>query len=121
MMFIVRSLGDKPVAPPIEVKAVRKTPQLVPGGAGKTDYFCVGEAAAMTALRAAGWDVVELRDGWYQDDAGGGIAISGQGKYWEVRDTPFTVKEAVNPASKAASPAGAEADLVNVRRAIFGV
>ena len=51
----------------------------------------------MAALRASGWEVVELRDGWYEDDRGGGIAISGQGKYWEIRDTPFTVKEAVGP------------------------
>jgi hypothetical protein len=121
MMFIVRCLGDKPIAPPIEIKAVRKTPQFVPGGVGKTDYFCVGEAAAITALRGEGWEVVELRDGWYQDDAGGGIAISGQGKYWEVRDTPFTVKDAVRPAGETAAPAGAETELVNVRRAIFGV
>jgi hypothetical protein len=121
MMFILRSLGDKPVAPPIEVKAVRKTPQLVPGGAGKTDYFCVGDAEAMAVLRGAGWEVVELRDGWYADDAGGGLAISGQGKYWEVRDTPFTVKEAVRPAGDVAPRPGDEADLVNVRRAIFGV
>jgi hypothetical protein len=121
MMFIVRSTGDKPNAALIQIKAVRKTPTIVPDGTGKTDYFCVGEAAAMTALRAGGWAVVELRDGWYEDDAGGGIAISGHGRYWEVRDTPFTVREAVGPAGEADGARAGEGDLVNVRGAVFGV
>jgi len=120
MMFIVRSGGEVPPASAILVKASRRTPATVPGGEAKTDYFCVGEAAAMAALRNADWDVVELRDGWYAGDSGGGVAISGHGKYWEIRDTPFTVKEAAGPAGAAAS-GDAGADLVNVRRAIFGV
>ena len=121
MMFLVRSGGPAPDAAGIAVKAVRKTPAIVPDGAGKTDYFCVGEAAAMTALKEAGWQVVELRDGWYADDAGGGIAISGHGRYWEVRDTPFTVKEAVGQSGAAAEAAAGDAEHVNVRGAIFGV
>jgi hypothetical protein len=121
MMFIVRSRGERPQAASIAIKAVRKTPAIIPDGAGKTDYFCVGDAEAMAALRAAGSEVVELRDGWYEDDAGGGVAIWGQGKYWEVRDTPFTVKEAAGPAAGEARSAEPAGDLVNVRGAIFGV
>ena len=92
MMFILRSLGQ---APPksVVVKVVRRTPAIVPLGAGKTDYFCVGGRENIAVLQAEGWEIVELRDGWYEDDAGGGVAISGHGKHWELRDTPFTVKE----------------------------
>jgi hypothetical protein len=119
MMFIVRSDAGKPAPAGTQVKTTRKTPEIVPNGADKTDYFCVGENEAMAALRAEGWDVVELRDGWYADDAGGGVGISGHGRYWEIRDTPLTVKEAVGPAD---APAAAEGgDEVNVRKAIFGV
>jgi hypothetical protein len=120
MMFIIRSAGEKPCAAAILIKAVRKTPAIVAGAAGKTDYFCVGEPEAIAALRALGREVVELRDGWYEDDAGGGIAISGHGKYWEVRDTPFTVREAVGPAAEPAPSGAADGDLVNVRGAVFG-
>jgi hypothetical protein len=120
MMFIVRSGGEAPPASAIAIKASRKTPAIVPGGEGKTDYFCVGEPDAMAQLRQAGRAIVELRDGWYAGDNGGGVAISGQGRYWEIRDTPFTVKEAVGPATGTPSGDGG-ADLVNVRRAIFGV
>jgi hypothetical protein len=121
MMFILRSAGEAPIAAAIEIKASRKTPATVPGGVGKTDYFCVGEVDSVAALRDAGWDVAELRDGWYAGDNGGGVAISGYGRYWEIRDTLFTVKEAVGPAGTAAASGKADADLVNVRRAIFGV
>ncbi len=33
-----------------------------------------------------------VHDGWYADDTGGGVAIWGQGRHWEIRDTPFTVR-----------------------------
>ena len=90
MMFLLRSAA--PSAPiSVEVKAVRRTPAIVGNSAGKTDYFCIGEPEDIAALRTEGWDVIELRDGWYADDTGGGVAIFGHGKYWEVRDTPFTV------------------------------
>ena len=120
MMFIVRSIGEAPIVPALQIKARRRTPDIVPNATGKTDYFCVGEAEDIAALRAGGCEVVELRDGWYADDTGGGIAISGHGKYWEIRDTPFTVREAVGPlrAPESGEPGG---DIVNVRRAIFGV
>ncbi|HEY3910001.1 MAG TPA: hypothetical protein VGM07_08930 [Stellaceae bacterium] len=121
MMFIVRSASGKPGSAAIRIKGARKTPVIVAGAAGETDYFCVGEAEAMAALRAEGWEVVELRDGWYEDDAGGGIAISGQGRYWEVRDTPFTVVEAASPAGAAARTGAGEGGQVDVRGAVFGV
>lgn len=121
MMFILRTAGAVPGAAAAHVKMVRKTPGIVPGGVGRTDYFCTGEAEMMAALRAGGCDIVELRDGWYSDDAGGGVAISGHGRYWEVRDTPFTVKEAVGPAGDAPAADTESRDHVNVRGAIFGV
>jgi hypothetical protein len=123
MMFIVRSGGEMPMAAAITIKASRRTPAIVSGDEGKTDYFCVGEPDAMVVLREAGWQVVELRDGWYAGDNGGGVAISGHGRYWEIRDTLFTVKEAVGKEAvgPATGTAPRDADLVNVRRAIFGV
>lgn len=119
MMFIIRSDAGMPEFAGVRVKVSRKTPQIVPTGAGKIDYFCVGETEAMATVRTEGGDVVELSDGWYTDDAGGGVGISGHGRYWEIRDTPLTVKEAVGPADM---PIAAEAgEEVNVRKAIFGV
>jgi hypothetical protein len=118
MMFIVRSGGERPDRPDVAVKLSRETPATVKDAAGKTDFFCLGEAEAMAALRAAGWNVVELRDGYYEDGRGGGVAIWGQGKYWEIRDTHFTVKEACGPAAPA-EPA-AQGEQVDVRRAVFG-
>ncbi|HWB50037.1 MAG TPA: hypothetical protein VG651_13075 [Stellaceae bacterium] len=120
MMFILRGAGPAPSLAGLQVKVVRRTPEIVPDGAGKSDYFCIAEADATAALRAAGWDVVELRDGWYADDAGGGVAVSGHGRYWEIRDTPLTVKEAVGP-SGVGGAAAEGGEQVNVRRAIFGV
>jgi hypothetical protein len=118
MMFIIRSSER---APPksIDVKVVRNTPPIVPQSVGKTDYFCVGEGEDIAALRAEGWEIVELRDGWYEDDAGGGVAIFGHGKYWEVRDTHFTVKESAGDTT--AGDAAASDEPVNVRGAVFGV
>jgi len=121
MMFIVRSAAGPPSSPAAEVKLARKTPQIVPGSTGKTDYFCIAEPEAMTGLRAEGLEVIELRDGWYADDTGGGIGISGHGKYWEIRDTLFSVKEAVGPLTESDQTEPASGDLVNVRGAIFGV
>ena len=119
MMFIVRSDGAPPEAAGVAVKLRRDTPSHLPDAAGNSDFFCLGDAAAVAALRAAGWQVVELHDGYYEDGKGGGVAIWGQGRYWEVRDTPFTVKEAVGPAADDTAAAGG-GEHVNVRRAIFG-
>jgi hypothetical protein len=119
MMFIIRSDAGTPALAGVQIKVSRKTPEIVPMGAGKIDYFCVGKTEAMATLRAEGWEVIELRDGWYADDTGGGVGISGHGRYWEVRDTPLTVKEAVEPADAPTAAEGGEE--VNVRKAIFGV
>jgi len=120
MMFIIRSGGAPPEARNIEVKLRRDTPPQVPDAKGKTDFFCVGETEAMAALRASGSTIVELHDGYYEDGSGGGVGIWGQGRYWEIRDTPFTVREAVGPARGAESTLP-EGEHVNVRGAIFGV
>ena len=120
MMFIIRSGGERPASADIQVKLSRKTPGNLPDAEGKTDFFCVGETEAMAALRAAGWTVVELHDGYYEDGSGGGVGIWGQGKYWEIRDTPFTIKEAVGPTASA-EPGVEEGEQVNIRGAIFGV
>ena len=119
MMFIIRSAAGAPALAGVQVKTVRKTPEIVTADVGKTDYFCVGASEATAALRTEGWDVVELRDGWYADDTGGGIGISGHGRYWEVRDTPLSVKEAVGPTDAPLTTQSGED--VNVRKAIFGV
>jgi hypothetical protein len=119
MMFIVRSAGTRPEMPGVAAKLSRDTPPAVKEGAGKTDFFCVGTAEAIASLRGSGWQVVELRDGYYEDGRGGGVAIWGQGKYWEIRADPFTVTEAVGPAA-GTETAPAEGEHVEVRRAIFG-
>ena len=119
MMFIVRSGSEPPDHPDTEVKLNRATPATIPDAAGQTDFFCVGDAEAIAGLRSAGWKVVELRDGYYEDGRGGGVAIWGQGKYWEIRDTPFTVREAAGP-SAAAQDGGRSGERIDVRRAIFG-
>ena len=120
MMFIVRSPGEAPQAADIKVKLSRKTPAIVPDATGKTDFFCVAEPDVIEELRGHGVPVVNVHDGYYEDDTGGGVAVWGQGKYWEIRDTPFTVKEAVGPAG-AAEAGAAKGEHVNVRGAIFGV
>ncbi len=118
-MVIVRSNGAAPQAPGIAVKLARPAPASLPDAADKTDFFCVGDADALAALRGAAREVVELRDGYYEDGKGGGVAIWGQGRFWEVRSDPFTVTEAAGP-SKPARPATPDAEHVEVRRAVFG-
>jgi hypothetical protein len=120
MMFLVRSAAEPPPTS-IQIKATRRTPALVANSSRKTDYFCLGRAEDLATLLARGWEVVELRDGWYEDDSGGGIAIWGHGKYWEMRDTPFTVRECGGATTSEGAAEVARGDDVNVRRAIFGV
>ena len=116
MIFIVRTDGRRPEAAGIEIKLSRATPPAIKGAAGQTDFFCLGDA---TLLLAAGWQVVELHDGYYEDGKGGGVAIWGQGRYWEVRSDPLTVREAVGPATEDAADRK-DGEHVEVRRAIFG-
>ena len=121
MMFIVRGAVGGPARPGVRVAVTRQTPDIVPNTTGKTDHFCIGEAGDIAALRGSGCEIVELRDGWYADDAGGGVGISGHGRYWEIRDTPLTIKEAVGPSRAPEAAAVEDDEQVNVRKAIFGV
>ncbi len=114
MIFIVRT--DAGQTPPLNARMVRKTPAIVPDSAGKTDIFCLGDPEA---AKAEGWPVVPVHDGWYADDSGGGMAIWGQGLFWEVRDTPFTVKQACGPEAWPADLRHDRDAVVNVRQAIF--
>jgi hypothetical protein len=120
MMFVVRTRGERPSDPAVRIALVRATPSIVPDSTGQTDFFCVGDDAAPDRLREQGWQVVTLRDGWYQGDDEGGVAIWGQGHFWEVRDTPFSVKEAVGPASDSPASAATTGDEVDIRRGILG-
>lgn len=115
MMFIIRTSGETPSGDGFRIRLARRTPALASGGT--RDFFCDGDPDAAKGLRL---NVVPVHDGWYADDSGGGVAVWGQGRFWEIRDTPFTVRET---SADAAMPAGAAPDgeIVNVRNAIFGV
>ena len=112
MMFIVRTRGETPDG--VTIRQTRWTPALASGGTH--DFFCDGD---LDAARAKGLNVVALHDGWYADDTGGGVTIWGQGRFWEIRDTPFTVRE--TSADAAPAPTNAGGEMINVRNAIFGV
>ena len=114
MIFIIRS--DSGRVPPLDIKMVRQTRCIVGDAAGRVDFFCLGDAVA---ARAAGWTVVPVHDGWYADDGSGGMAIWGQGMFWEVRDTPFTVRQACGPEAWPAERGGDNGGEPNVRQAIF--
>ncbi|HUB11735.1 MAG TPA: hypothetical protein VMB34_07235 [Acetobacteraceae bacterium] len=111
-IFIVRNDGHVPEG--LEVKLRRRTPAIVAEQTDRVDWFCLGDPVA---ARHAGHAVVTLHDGWYADDSGGGVAI--YGPYWEIRDTPFTVRE-VAPDPATPQQRGDAAEIVNVRKAIFG-
>jgi hypothetical protein len=123
MMFIVRANDHwRACWPPdatAQIKLVRQTPGIVATEPGQTDLFCVGDEEQLNWFRERGWNVVALRDGWYADDGEGGVAIWGQGLYWEVRDTPFSVKEAVGPAGAVTSDDDG-GETLDVRKGIFG-
>ena len=114
MIFIVRTVSAQP--PPLDIKMVRQTPSIVPDSAEKADFFCLGDPEA---AKTAGWSVTPVHDGWYADDGAGGMAIWGQGMFWEVRDTPFTVKQACGPEAWPPGIKHDKATEVNVRQVIF--
>ena len=113
MMFIIRTMGETPAGTGFTVRVTRRTPALATGGTH--DFFCDGDPEA-----AKDFTVVRLHDGWYAGDTGGGVAIWGQGRFWEIRDTPFTVKETSAQTGNPPAAAGG-GEMVNVRQAIFGV
>ena len=114
MIFIIRT--DAGRTPPLDVKMLRRTPTIVPDSAGQVDFFCLGDPEA---AKAADWPVVPVHDGWYADDATGGMAIWGQGLFWEVRDTPFSVKQACGAETWPSRRKPDPDTEVNVRQAIF--
>ena len=83
-MFIVRTAGPPP---DLEVALVRRTPDLVRTAEDERDYFCLADGSAAQHLASTGWTVVPLKDGWYDDDQGGGVAVWGSGRYFELRQT----------------------------------
>lgn len=82
MIFIVRTTGELPNDAGIRVVLTRQTPPEV-------DVFCTGDGDARARLETQQWTVIALHDGWYTDDHGGGVAVWGGGRYWEVRDSPL--------------------------------
>jgi hypothetical protein len=114
MIFIIRTLQETIAG--FDIKMTRRTPAIVSGSADQRDYFCRGDP---DAAASSGWPVVPVHDGWYADDQGGGMAIWGQGMFWEVRDTPFTVTQASGPEDWPADPRRADDGDLNVRQAIF--
>jgi hypothetical protein len=114
MIFIIRTATAE--APPFDIKLTRQTPATVPNSANHRDHFCLADPEAATQ---AGWQVIPVHDGWYADDQGGGMAIWGQGMFWEVRDTPFTVHQACGPEAWPADKNPAPDTDLNVRQAIF--
>jgi len=114
MIFIIRTMGETPAGTGFAVRLTRRTPALASGGTH--DFICDGDPEA---ARGQKLNVVAMHDGWYADDTGGGVAVWAQGRFWEIRETPFIVKEtSAGAALPSADPAGEQ---VNVRGAIFGV
>ncbi|MGA3401083.1 MAG: hypothetical protein ABSC95_17850 [Acetobacteraceae bacterium] len=109
----MRNDGGRPEG--LDVKLRRRTPALVARDADLVDWFCLGDA---DAARNQGHNVVTLHDGWYADDTGGGVTIFGP--YWEIRDTPFTVREAAPDLPSTPRHQDQTTEIVNVRKAIFG-
>src|SRR5450631_2614628 len=110
MMFIIRTEGETPSGSGFTIRLPRRTPVLVSGG--KQDFFCDGDPDAAKGQQL---NVVPVHDGWYADDTGGGVASWGQGRFWEIRDTPFTVRETSAETATSAAGSTADGDVVNVR------
>jgi hypothetical protein len=80
MIYILQS-ADRSAPQDIRVVLVRHTPT----DPTYYDLFCVSDDVPL------GQEVRPLHDGWHADDHGGGIAVWGGGRYWELRPTPFEV------------------------------
>lgn len=118
-MVIVRGPHARPAFDGVRVMLTRKTPPYVKGGAqNQTDYFVLADDEALERCKAQGSTVVELTDGWYPADDDGGVVIWGRGKYWEVRDTTFKVKENIGALDRPTEKT--EGEILNVRQAILG-
>ena len=102
--------------PDMPIRMVRQTPPIVSGGTSGIDAFCDGDPEV---AKSAGRTVLPVHDGWYADDTGGGMAIWGQGMFWEVRDTPFTVRQACGAEAWPSKVDHDQEAAVNVRQAIF--
>jgi hypothetical protein len=107
-LFIIRNDGQRPRD--VEIKLRRRSP-----GSDQVDWFVLGDAET---ARCTGHAVVALHDGWYADDKGGGVAVFGP--YWEIRDTPFTVREVAPDPAPLPRQDSHDDDIVNIRKAIFG-
>jgi hypothetical protein len=113
MMFIIRTTGEVPSGAGFTIRLTRRTPPLASGGTH--DFFCDGDPGEQH------FNVVPVHDGWYADDTGGGVAIWGQGRFWEIRDTPFTVRESSADPPSPVGESAVNGETVNIRKAIFGV
>jgi hypothetical protein len=89
-LFIVRTADSPPLG--VEVQLVRRTPPSVRTADDQRDYFCLADESTIDHLSAQGWPVIPVHDGWYDDDRGGGVAVWGNARYFELRDTLFTVR-----------------------------
>ena len=90
-LVIVRTIGPPP--PGVAIVLARQTPVGVRTAQGERDYFCLPDDATRDQLAADGSSIVPVHDGWYDDDTGGGVAVWGNGRYFELRDTLFTVRQ----------------------------
>jgi hypothetical protein len=115
MIFIIRTSGETPASEGFTIRLTRRTPASASGGT--LDFFCDGDPEAARQRRL---NVVTLHDGWYADDNRGGVAVWGQGRFWEIRDTPFTVRE-TSVGMTVSSSTEPDAEIVDVRKGIFGV
>jgi len=88
VIFILREDGDgfPRVGADLRVVHSRRHPPLA-----ERELFCVGSEGVLQGLREAGNVIVCVHDGWYPDELGGGVAVWGNARYWEVRSTPFDV------------------------------
>jgi hypothetical protein len=88
VIFLLRASDSHLGRTDIRVVHSRKHPPL---DERERDLFCVAAEPVLESLRDAGSAIVLLHDGWYPDEQGGGVAVWGHGRYWEVRSSPFDI------------------------------